>query len=127
MIPSRRALLTGAGASLIAALWLQLMLGGLILATADVPLSADTPGMILLILMLAIRGLLRLTVYILIGAMILQAVLSWINPYSPLAGPADQLTRPVLAPIRRFVPTIAGIDLSPLIAILLLQMALMFL
>lgn len=113
-------------ASLIAALWLQLMLGGLILATADVPLSADTPGMILLILMLAIRGLLRLTVYILIGAMILQAVLSWINPYSPLAGPADQLTRPILAPIRRFVPLIAGIDLSPLIAILLLQVVLMF-
>ncbi|MGA9394621.1 MAG: YggT family protein [Azonexus sp.] len=113
-------------ASLIAALWLQLMLAGLILATSDIPLSADTPGMILLILMLAIRGLLRLTAYILIGAMVLQAVLSWINPHSPLARPADQLTRPILDPIRRFVPLIAGIDLSPLIAILLLQVALMF-
>ena len=113
-------------ASLIAALWLQLMLGGLILATADVPLSADTPGMILLILMLAIRGLIRLAIYIVIGALILQAALSWINPYSPVAPLVNQLARPILDPIRRFVPSISGVDLSPLIAILLLQVVLMF-
>ena len=75
----------------------------------------------------AIRALLRLVIYILIGAMILQAVLSWINPYSPLATPANQLTRPLLDPIRRLVPLISGIDLSPLIAILLLQVLLMVL
>ena len=63
----------------------------------------------------------------LFGALILQAVLSWVNPYSPLAAPANQLTRPLLDPIRRIIPTISGIDLSPLVAILLLQMALMFL
>jgi len=66
-------------------------------------------------------------VYILIGALILQAVLSWVNPYSPLSAPAYQLTRPLLDPIRRILPTISGIDLSPLVAILLLQAALMFL
>jgi YggT family protein len=74
-----------------------------------------------------VRALLRLAIYIVIGALILQAVLSWINPYSPLAAPANQLTRPILDPIRRFVPLISGIDLSPLIAILLLQAVLMFL
>jgi len=70
---------------------------------------------------------LRLAVYILIGALILQAVLSWINPYSPLAAPAHQLTRPLLDPLRRFIPLISGIDLSPLVAILLLQAVLFFL
>ena len=54
-------------------------------------------------------------------------MLSWINPYSPLAAPAYQLTRPILDPLRRVIPTISGIDLSPLVAILLLQALLMFL
>ena len=80
-----------------------------------------------MILWLAVRSLLRLSVYIFIGALILQAVLSWVNPYSPLSAPAHQLTRPILDPIRRFIPTISGIDLSPLVAILLLQAVLMFL
>lgn len=62
-----------------------------------------------------------------IGALILQAVLSWINPYSSLSAPAQQLTRPLLDPIRRFVPLISGIDLSPLIVILLLQLLLSYL
>lgn len=113
-------------ASLIAALWLQLMLAGLILALSPLPLGADNVGMLLMILMLAIRNLIQLTVYILIGALILQAVLSWVNPYSPVAPTVNQLVRPILTPIRRFVPPISGIDLSPLVAILLLQVVLMF-
>ncbi len=113
-------------ASLIAALWLQLMLAGLILALSPLPLGADAAGTVLMILMLAVRGLIQLTVYILIGALILQAVLSWVNPYSPVAPTVNQLVRPILAPIRRFVPPISGIDLSPLVAILLLQVVLMF-
>lgn len=113
-------------ASLIAALWLQLMLAGLILALSPLPLGADAAGTVLMILMLAVRGLIQLTVYILIGALILQAVLSWVNPYSPVTPTVNQLVRPILAPIRRFVPPISGIDLSPLVAILLLQVVLMF-
>lgn len=113
-------------ASLVAALWLQLMLAGLIISLSNVELGADALGTILMILMLAIRGLIRLAVYIMIGAIILQAVLSWVNPYSPVAPTVNQLVRPILDPIRRFVPLIAGIDLSPLVAILLLQVVLMF-
>jgi YggT family protein len=70
---------------------------------------------------------LRLSIYLLIGALFLQAVLSWVSPYSPLAQPIAQLTRPFLSPIQRLVPPIAGIDLSPLIAILLAQLVLIFL
>ena len=113
-------------ASLIAALWLQLMLSGLIISLSPMELSADSAGMVLMILMLAIRGLIRLSIYIVIGALILQAVLSWINPHSPVAPLVNQLARPILDPIRRFVPTISGVDLSPLVAILLLQVLLMF-
>lgn len=69
----------------------------------------------------------RLSIYLLIGALFLQAVLSWVNPYSPLGQPVAQLTRPFLRPIQRVIPPIAAIDLSPLIAILLAQLVLIFL
>ena len=113
-------------ASLIAALWLQLMLSALVISLSPMELTADSAGMVLMILMLAIRGLIRLAIYIVIGALILQAVLSWINPYSSVAPLVNQLSRPILDPIRRFVPSISGVDLSPLVAILLLQVVLMF-
>jgi len=113
--------------SLFAAFALQLLLAGLIVGASGHLIEGDPASLALMVAWLAIRGLLRLAVYILIGALILQAVLSWINPYSPLAAPTHQLTRPLLDPIRRVVPLISGIDLSPLVAILLLQVVLMFL
>ena len=128
--PMRR-IIPGAGgfdwASLIAALAVQLLLSGALIALSAGGLPADPASLALMAAWFAARAVLRLAVYILIGALILQAVLSWINPYSPLSAPAHQLTRPLLDPIRRFVPLISGIDLSPLVAILLLQVALMFL
>ena len=114
-------------ASLIAALAVQLLLSGILLGLAGPAIGNDAGTLALMVLWFATKAILRLAVYILIGALILQAVLSWINPYSPLAAPAYQLTRPVLDPIRRVVPSISGIDLSPLVAILLLQVVLMFL
>ena len=114
-------------ASLVAALALQILLSALVVGLAGPSLAVDGGAMALMALWFAVRTLLRLAIYIVIGALILQAVLSWINPHSPLAAPASQLTRPILDPIRRFVPLVAGIDLSPLVAILLLQAVLMFL
>jgi YggT family protein len=70
---------------------------------------------------------LRMSIYLLIGALLVQAVLSWVSPYSPLSQPVGQLTRPFLEPIQRFVPRIGVVDLSPLIAIVLAQLVLMFL
>lgn len=70
-------------------------------------------------------GVLVIGVWVLIIALIAQALMSWINPYSPFAPTMNQLTRPLLRPIQRFLPPIGGrIDLSPLVAILLLQVLL---
>ncbi|PKO48602.1 MAG: YggT family protein [Betaproteobacteria bacterium HGW-Betaproteobacteria-4] len=128
--PLRR-IIPGAGgfdwASLVAALALQLLFTGIIVGASISFGEVDGASVALTILWITVRGLLRLSVYIMIGALILQAVLSWVNPYSPLSAPAHQLTRPLLDPIRRIVPLISGIDLSPLVAILLLQALLMFL
>lgn len=113
-------------ASLLAALAVQGLLAGLLMALSG-GLTLEAGLWPLWLLLYAVRATLRLLVYLFIGALILQAVLSWVNPYSPLAGPVHQLTRPVLAPLQRFIPPVAGVDLSPLAAILLLQVLLMFL
>lgn len=60
---------------------------------------------------------------IIIIAIIVRALLSWFNvdPRSPLIQALNQFTEPILEPIRRVMPRLGMIDLSPLVAILLLQ------
>jgi YggT family protein len=84
--------------------------------------GVPNPGSVLL---LAVIWLVRWTVWLAIGLVLVQAVLSWVNPYAPLAPAIQQLTAPLLAPLRRVVPSIGGVDLSPLVLILLLQVMLM--
>lgn len=73
---------------------------------------------------LALFDLLRYSLYLLIFALIMQAVLSWTNPGSPFGSMFDAMVRPFLRPIRRYVPPVANIDLSPLVLIVLLQVVL---
>lgn len=58
---------------------------------------------------------------LLMGIVIISAILSWVNPYAPVAPMLNQLIRPFLQPFRRLLPPVAGVDLSPLVLILLLQ------
>jgi YggT family protein len=76
------------------------------------------------VLLLALVMLLRLAVYLAIGCIFLMVILSWVNPASPMYSLINTLTRPLLRPIQRIVPLIGAIDLSPLIALLLLQLIL---
>ncbi|HEX75808.1 MAG TPA: YggT family protein [Dehalococcoidia bacterium] len=57
-------------------------------------------------------------------AIVLRAILSWfpIKPYNPVIIVLNQITEPTLAPIRRLIPRAGMLDLSPLIAILALQL-----
>ena len=75
----------------------------------------------------SLTALLRMSLYLLIGALVLQAVLSWVSPYSPLSKPLQQITQPFLRPWRKIIPPFSGIDLSPLVVILLAQVVLIFL
>jgi YggT family protein len=61
----------------------------------------------------------------LIFAIIARALISWFNlgPSNPLVRILNDVTEPVLAPLRRVIPTIGMIDITPLVAILLLQFA----
>jgi YggT family protein len=66
----------------------------------------------------------RWSVYVFIGALIVQAVLGWTQPASPLVPVLNALTRPLLRPLRRRIPPIGNVDLSPLFAIVALQLLL---
>jgi len=64
----------------------------------------------------------NLSVNLFLYAIIAQALLSWANPYTPIAPVLDALTRPILNPIRQLIPSPNGLDLSPLVAILAAQL-----
>ena len=64
---------------------------------------------------------LSLIISLFTALLIIQAVLSWIQPSSPVQYVLHQLSDPMLKPIRRVLPLVGGIDLSPLVALLLLQ------
>lgn len=129
VLPLRRVIPSAAGldlASLLPAFLLQAVLM-IALISARAGLAVVTPDIALLIVSRAVIAILRISVYLLMGVLILQAILSWVAPYSPLSRPLTQMTYPLLQPIRRFIPPLSGIDLSPLIAILLAQVVLIFL
>jgi YggT family protein len=76
--------------------------------------------------LLAVVELVKAALWLLIIAVFAQAILSWTAPGGPLAGLLNALTFRFLAPIRRVVPPLGGtLDLSPLIVIVLAQLALM--
>ncbi len=66
----------------------------------------------------------RLSLYMLIGVILIQAVISWVNPYAPLAPLFNTLTAPFLRPFRRLIPPIGNVDLSPLFALVAAQVLL---
>lgn len=68
--------------------------------------------------------MLRTMAYVILGATLGLVVLSWINPYAPLAPVFNAVAQPFLRPFQRLIPPIAGIDLSPLFLLLALQLAL---
>ena len=77
-----------------------------------------------LIAVLALFDLVKYSLYILIFAVLVQVLLSWLNPYSPVAPIFSVMTRPFMSPIRRYVPPVANFDLSPLVLLVLLQVVL---
>jgi len=74
---------------------------------------------------LAAIAVAKTLVYIVLFATLLQALLSWINPGSPVAPLLDAMSRPFLGLFRRRIPPVGGVDLSPLFLIVACQLVLM--
>ncbi|MEX2517188.1 MAG: YggT family protein [Gammaproteobacteria bacterium] len=100
---------------------LELILIGLLLAGQIPPLSG--------LLIVALGRLLRLVIYIFMFVIIIQVVLSWVNPhaYNAATRLIYNLSEPLLQPVRRLLPALGGIDLSPLVVIIGLNLLLILL
>ena len=107
------------GSCLLAALLLAI-----VLAVVFVLLYAARTPSFGAVFLLAVVWLARWALWLLIGALLLQVILSWVNPHAPIAPMLHMLTEPVLAPVQRRLPRLGGIDLSPLVIILLGQIGL---
>jgi len=99
--------------SVLGSLWLQ-----------DYPFAAAGVAVLPAFLLLALAAALRLALYLLIGFVLLQAVLSWVNPFSPHAPLFYALARPILKPFQKLIPPIGGVDLTPMVALIVVQLLL---
>jgi YggT family protein len=109
-------------ASLVVALAFEFLLQFLLVLIIGASPNADVVSVLLF---LAFVKLFRLTIYIFMGAIIVQAVLSWVNPHHPVAPFFQALTRPFLKPFQRAVPLIGGVDITPALVLIALQLVLM--
>jgi YggT family protein len=108
--------------TILLAIFVQLLLILIILLLKQFPFSLAGSHAWVNACLLALVKVVRLSFDLFFYALFLQAILSWVNPNTPIAGVLDSLTRPILMPIRRFVPIMGGMDFSALIAMILLQM-----
>lgn len=119
LVPPLRRLIPPVGrwdvASLVAAYLLKL--------AQFLILWALTGGSLALPPVAALFGVLGLVIYGLTGLLIVYAVLSWVQAQSPLADIIGRLVAPPLRPLRRIVPLVGGLDLTPLVLLVVLQVA----
>ena len=76
--------------------------------------------------MLLVLALIRMAQWAIDGLtviLVIDVIFSWINPNAPLAPFVRALNLPLLKPIRRVVPPLGGLDLSPMVVFILLQIA----
>jgi YggT family protein len=119
--PARRVIpsLSGIDLATLLVAWLIQALG----LWAQLSIAGANPSGLALAAV-ALVDLLRFSLYILVFAVIVQAVLSWVNPYAPMKPVFDALTRPFERPLRRFIPPIGQFDLTPLVLLVIVQVLL---
>jgi YggT family protein len=109
-------------ASLVLAVLLQLIMVALILAM--LPGKSLSTGAWLV---LSLVGVIRASLHLLMVIVLIDVILSFVNPYTPIGPVLSALTRPFYSFFRRFIPPIGGFDLSPLLVILAAQVVLIML
>ena len=117
-----RAIIPGIGGLDMAALLFMIVLKvvELWLVTGLMGLSLQVGGL----LVLSVADLLGLAINVFIFSILIQVIISWVNPgmHNPVMGLLHSLTEPLLGPARRVIPPISGLDLSPIVVIVVLQL-----
>ncbi|HEX8541042.1 MAG TPA: YggT family protein [Pseudomonas sp.] len=105
--------------SLVLAIIVQLILMALTLL-----LAYGTTGDPLHLLIWAIIGVTALFLKIFFFALIVSVILSWVAPasHNPGAEMVNQICEPMLAPLRKILPNLGGLDISPILAFMVLKL-----
>lgn len=74
------------------------------------------------IIILAFTDSLKIILLTLFYAILIQVILTWIQPHSPVLRTFMQMTSPLMKPLHRLIPPIGGIDITPIPALILLQL-----
>jgi YggT family protein len=77
-----------------------------------------------MLVVLSLMRVLQWALYGFMGLLLIEVIFSWVNPHAPLAPLVQALNEPLMRPLRRVIPPLGGIDLSPMVAFILLQIAL---
>jgi YggT family protein len=93
----------------------------IVLLASSVMLLAGATGQG--VVLYALFRFLNWIIYGFMGLLIIEVIFSWINPHAPLAPFVHALNDPLLRPLRRVIPPVGGLDLSVLVALILLQIA----
>ena len=104
--------------SLVLAILVQMVIFAVVLTLSYMSFN------ILGLLLWAIIGVTTLFLKVFFFAMIISVILSWVAPgsVSPGAELVNQITEPALAPFRRFLPSMGGLDISPILAFMVIQL-----
>lgn len=116
-IPGFHGIDLAAVALLLVVKLIEIYLIGLVVGYTPSPVGA---------LVVGLGELLQLFVYIFLGAILIEVVLSWVGSgtYNAFTAVVSSLAEPVMRPAREVIPPIGGLDLSPLVMIIVLQLVL---
>lgn len=108
--------------TLFLAIITQLLLQLCLVWIRDFPINLAGQSAWTAVIGMGLLGVFRMCLDVFFYALLLQVILSWVNPHSPLSSVLDSLTKPLLRPIQRILPLAGGIDFSPIVALIFLQM-----
>jgi YggT family protein len=119
LMPLRR-VIPGFGGVDLASLVLALLLQLLLMAVVMVLLAQNPLAYLPQLLVWAILGISSLFIKVFFFALIVSVILSWVAPgtYNPAAQLVNQIVEPLLMPLRRLLPNLGGLDISPIFAFL---------
>lgn len=125
VLPLRRIVPSVGGydtASLALAWLVALLMHGSLLLISSYPIAWGSPLALLAFTLLGALELLRMSLYLLFAALLAQVILAWVQPYNPLSALLGKITAPFLGPVQRRLPPLGGVDVSPLVLFLAIEM-----
>lgn len=119
-----RKVIPGLGGLDLASLVLAVLLQWLLMIVVVLLMGANPLGALPQLLVWSVISITSLFLKVFFFAMIISVILSWVSPgsYNPGAQLVNQICEPLLAPFRKLLPNLGGLDISPIFAFIALKL-----